>query len=228
MPFCQEVGEHTAVVRNMTSDGVARGIYVQSRWVIQSFRKKTNSTGLNSAFVVLRGNVHKTIESESQHCDLIVLGKTGTNPLRTRRLGSTAKALIKNHTKPLLLVEKESRLGYPMMVAYHQTPIGNISIETAKDLLNPEETLIILLCEDDPEEFSDNIAYLKQWAGEHKVNITIQSFKSQAIKRFIRMANGLKTGLLILPHDENEPGQTLTQQCLEGISLPILLIRTAD
>jgi len=225
MPFCQEVGEHTATVRKITTEGVSRGIHVQSRWVIKSFRKITNSTGINAAFVVLRGGVHQMIEQEAQSCDLIVIGKTGTNPLRGRRLGSTAKALIEKHTKPLLLIEEHTHLGYPMIVKYSPTPFGKTSLETARALLNPEETLVILLNKDDPHHFSQEITQLQQWAAEHNIKVSFEGVKTGASQTFFRMLNGLKTGLLILPHEETVRELGFMRRCLDEVRLPILLIR---
>lgn len=226
MPFRQEVGEYTAIVREMSTDGLSRSIFVQSRWVVRSFRKIINQSDINADIIVLRGDVNEMIEQESQTCDLIVIGKTGTNPIGGRRLGSTAKALINSHKKPLLLVEENNRLGYPMILFYSNSPLGKISLETIRTLLDPEETLVILLNKDDPDDFSHQKAELERWASTHKVNISVQAIKTQAFMRFIQMINGLKTGLFVLPHYDDPTRQGIIQLCLDEISLPILLVRT--
>lgn len=225
MPFCQEVGEYTAIVREISMAGLSRGIIVQSRWVIQSFRNIINKTDLDADIFIRRGNVNETIFKESQQSDLIVIGRSGTNPLSGRRLGSTAMALIKNHTKPLLLLEENSHLGYPKLVFFENSPLGNICLETARDLLNPEETLVILLKQDDQEAFTNNTAHVKQWSGRHNVNISIQAIKTRTIARFSRIIEGLRTGLLILPHDIDSHSEELTLLCLDKISMPTLLVR---
>lgn len=228
MPFCQEVGEYTAIVRELSSNGLSQGMVVQSRWVLRSFRNVINQTDLRAEMAILRGNINESIDTESQTCDLIIIGKTGTNPLGRPRLGSTAKALVKNHTKPLLLVEENNRLGHPMIVFYENSPLGKICLETARDLLNPEESLIILLSEDEPEVYTANNAFLDKWAAEYQVNLSIQSVKTHTITRFINIIKGLKTGLLILPHDLKPQSMALLLTRLEQISLPILLIRTGN
>jgi nucleotide-binding universal stress UspA family protein len=225
MPFCQEVGEYTAIVREISSDGLSQGMVVQSRWVLRSFRNIINQTDLRAEIAIRRGNINETIATESQTCDLVIIGKTGTNPLGRPRLGATAQALVKNHTKPLLLVEENNRLGYPMIVFYENSPLGKICLETARDLLNPEESLIILLSEDEPVAYTTNDAFLNQWAAENEVNISIQSIKTHTITRFINIIKGLKTGLLILPHDLKPQSILPLLTRLEQISLPILLIR---
>lgn len=225
MPFHQEVGEYTAIIREISTDGLSRGIVVQSRWAVQSFRKLINQTDFKSDFVILRGEVSEIIQKESQKCDLIILGKSGTNIFRSVKLGSTTKMMINNHRIPLLLVEENNQLGYPMFLLYDNSPVGKISLETARDLLDPDETLIILLNKDNPQAFSETKNQLNQWALAHQVNISIESYKTHTFRRFLRLIDGIKKGLFILPHNADLIHQAITQLCLDMISLPIMLIR---
>mgnify|MGYP001099231286 CR=1 FL=1 len=226
MPFRQEVGEYSAIVREISTDGMTRGIFVQSRRVIRTFRKLINQTDLTGDFAVLRGKVSETIDQEAENCDLLILGKTGTNPVLRRRLGSTTKELIRRQKRPLLLVEKDDRLGYPMIVLYDDSQLGQISLETANDLLDTGETLIILLNEEDPEEFQKNKQRLSDWASENQINISIETYKPKIFVRFLQKIHGIKTGLFILPHIQSVPNRRLVTLILEKVSLPILLIRT--
>ena len=228
MPFRQEVGEYSAIVREISTDGITRGIFVQSRWVVRTFRKLINQTDLTGDIAILRGNVRETIKQESEECDLLILGKSGTNPLLKRRLGSTTKAMIRSQRKPLLLVEENNRLGYPLIVLYNASPIGMTCLETARDLLDPGETLIILLSEDDPQAFQQSKQDLSNWASENQINISYQPYKSRNFERFLQQINGVKTGLFILPQITEIPDQRLVELVLEKVSLPILLIRSDE
>ena len=225
MPFCDEVGEHTARVREITTDGLSRGIFFFFFSVIRTFRKKTSSIDIKAVFVVLRGNIHRTIEKEGQSSDLIVIGKAGTHPVRGRRLGSTAQALIKNHTKPLLLIEENARLGQPIIVVYHQSPLGTRCLETGRDLVNPGETLVILVCQDDPDTFAEVTANLNQWATSNNSKISIQGYKTETIHRLFSMLNALEKGLLILPHGGNVSELKVIHLFINEVSQPMLLIR---
>jgi len=227
MPFSQEVGEYSAIVREISTDGMTRGIFVQSRWVIRTFRKLINQTNLSGDFAILRGNVNETIDRESEECDLLILGKSGTNPILRRRLGSTTKALVRKRKKPLLLVEEDNRLGHPMIVLYDSSQFGQVALETAADLLDDGETLIVLMNEEDPEVFERNQQNVNNWASENQIKISIQNYRPRTFERFLQKIRGLKTGLLILPHIQSIPKRRLVELALEKVSLPILLIRTA-
>jgi nucleotide-binding universal stress UspA family protein len=225
MPFRKEVGEYTATVREITQDGLSREISVQSRWVTRFFQNTINQTDVNADFAVLRGNIHEIVNIESQACDLVVIGKSGTHPLGRHRFGSTAKALIELHQKPLLLIEENTQLGSPIILMYENSPIGKISLETARDLMDPAETLMIFLIADDPDVFLKLNTELNQWAFENQIIISIESFKSQAVSRLIGMVERMKTGLFILPHNADSPQIKILESYLGEIRLPILLIR---
>ncbi len=225
MPFRQEVGEYSAIVREISTDGITRGIFVQSRWVIRTFRKLINQTELSGDIAILRGKVSETIDHASEECDLLILGKSGTNLILRHRLGSTTKALIRKHKRPLLLVEEGNRLGYPMIVLYDNTSLGQISLETARDLLDPAQTLVILLSEENPEEFAQNELRISKWAAERETKISLQAFQPRSFVRVLQKIQGLKTGMFILPQIESVPKRRLVELVLEEVSLPILLIR---
>jgi nucleotide-binding universal stress UspA family protein len=226
MPFQQEVGEYTAIVRELSSDGLSRGLVIQSRWVSRSFQKLIDQTDLQADFAIHRGDIIESIDKESKNCDLIIIGKTGTSPLGKPKLGSTARALIQNHNKPLLLVEERNQIGYPMILLYENSPIGQMSLETAKEMLDPQETLLVLLNNDDPVSFLEEKKVLSEWATSQKVNISIQTFKAHTFQRFIHTIDGLKTGLFFLPHSEESPYNKIINLCLNEITLPIFLMRT--
>jgi len=119
MPFRQEGGQYTAIVRDISTDSMSRGIFIQSRWVFRTFQKLINQTDLQGEVSVFRGHVLDTIEKESLKCDLLVVGKSGTNPVTRHRLGSTTRALIQMSQKSLLLVEEKNRLDNPIIVQFN-------------------------------------------------------------------------------------------------------------
>lgn len=179
---------------------------------------------LNGDFIVLRGDVIEIINGECHGCDLVVIGKSGKNILGSSRLGSTARKMIECHQIPLLLVEENSQLGVPIILMFDNSPAAKISLETARDFLDSDETLIILVNRDDPEKFAEAKAYLKHWTTIHPITISIETFRTRSILRFIQIIDQLSTGLFILPHHAGSTNKTLIDVILERISLPILLI----
>jgi len=225
LPFLKEVGEYTAITREISSDGITRGMVVQSRWITQTFHKFTNQTGLHGEFEILHGNIDLIIDQEAENCDLLVIGKSGTNPLGKPRLGSTARLVIKQGKKPLLLVEENDQLGHPIFVLFDNSPVGWTSLETGRDLLNTGENLNILISEDSAEEFKNAQKKIRSWAMEKQINIAFQAYKTESFDRFLEKIYHLKIGLFIMPHLIEDVKQSLIEKCLEKISLTIMLIQ---
>jgi nucleotide-binding universal stress UspA family protein len=228
MSWIQEVGGYTATTRNISSEGITRGMIVQSRWVIQKFNKMINQTGLTGEFVILRGNVSETINKEAENCDLLIAGKSGTNPLGRPRLGSTTRALIKRKKRSLLLVEEGNRVGYPIFVLFENSPPGWIALETARDLLDSGQSLNIILRSDNNEKFSKHMEKIRNWAKETQVNIIFQPVKKDSFDRFLQKINHLKTGLLVMPHTRKKTGEIFIKKCLDSLRLPVFLIRLPE
>lgn len=224
MPFHQEVGEYSAIVREISTDDISRGIFVQSRWVIRTFQKLINQTDLQGNIAVLRGNVIQIIEQETGNCDLLIIGKSGTSPLKRQKLGSTTKALIQNQQRAMLLVEEGNHLGFPLIVFFDNSPLGKISLETGKDLLDQDQTMLILVNQDNLQEFKKAQIELNNWALNSEINISIQPYDLRSFSYLIQMITRHKVGLFILPHLKNHPKNKMVQTCLEKVNLPILLI----
>jgi nucleotide-binding universal stress UspA family protein len=228
MPFRQEVGQYSAIVREISTDGITQGIFVQSQWVIHTFHKLINQTNLKSDFSILRGKVSEVIKKEAEDCDLLIIGKAGTNTMKKQKLGSTARALIQKGQKTLLLVEENNRLGYPLIVFFDNSPVGQIGLETARDLLDGGETLIILIHDDDSSHYQNNKKNIIKWASKNEINISIQNYNARNFDRFIQRIDGLKEGLCILPNIRDDEKRALVEYCLERVTLPILLIQPSQ
>ena len=226
MPFRQEVGEYSAIVRKFSSDDMSRGILVQSRWVIKTFKKLINQTDLQGDFTVITGKVSEIIANETENYDLLVMGKSGTNTMQKGRLGSTTRALIREQKIPILIVEEGNHLGFPTIVLFENTNQGMISLETSKSLLDPEDTMIIAILDDDPASTQSKKTLLSEWASENQINISIQSYSTRTLSRFIQKIKGLRKGLFVLPYLQNITSEQMVNLFLERISLPILLIKT--
>lgn len=227
MPFRQEVGEYTAIIRNISTDGMTRGIFVQSRKINRTFKKLINDSDLMGNFTVLRGKVSESIRQASKECDLLILGKSGTNPLRKRKLGSTAQALSRDPKIPILLVEEENLLGTPVFVLFDNSQRGKISLETARELSEPD-ALNIILIEEEPAVILEQKAYLKKWAEQHQVDIKVFAYNPQTFPQFLPKIKGLKKGLFIIPHQPARLDWKIAESCLEKISVPILIIRAGN
>ncbi len=224
MPHRSEIGEYTAIVREISGADLQQGVLIQAKWVLRTFRKLVRQEQIQGQFTVRRGDVLEIINQESETCDLLIIGKSGTNYLLRRRFGSTAKALIQRRKKPILLLENGNRIGYPLIVLYHNTPLGKTCLETGRALLSRGDNMIVLLSKDDPDNYTENKRYLREWAADRDISITLDAYQRDNLERILHQINGIKTGLLILPHTPEASQQKILNTLLNRVDLPILLI----
>lgn len=223
--FFYEVGEYTAISRRISVEGMTHGMAVQSRWIANAFQKLAVQTGIEGDFLVLHGNVDEIIEKESEKCDLLVIGKSGTHPMRKRRLGSTAKAIVQRVEKSILIVEEDTNLGNPFFVLFDNSPLGWISLKTASELLGSGEKLKILLEEIEPEELAKQKQEIRVWAKKEKANISFQSFTAETFGRFILKIKSLRTGLFFVPFMLRPLYKELVEKYLKEIPFPIFIVQ---
>lgn len=225
LPFHQEIGQYSAHVREISTDGITRGIIVQSRWVTRTFQRLITQKELEGDISILRGHVSEMILKEMKHFDLIILGKSGTKPIGTRKIGSTAGSLILKQQKPLLLVEEGNQINQPIIVFYENSTAGKRSLETAADLVDESENLVIMIASASVKSLEDDKKFLKHWAEGKNIRLSFQTYHPHRLDRTLFMLKGLKTGLFILPKSTDPKHQVVLEHCLNMIDLPILLIQ---
>ncbi len=221
LPFHQEISQYTAQVREITSEGISRSIHLQSRRVIRYFYQMVSLNELDGDFTVLHGDVIRTLENECKTCDLIVMGKLGTKPAGRNKLGSTTKALVKAQSKPLLLVEEQNQLD-PFVVVFDPAPLGMTCLETAADIMKEDELLVIFYPKS--SENPDIKEFLRQWAKKKNINISLQAFDPHKADRLLYEISRLTRGLLILAKTYSFMKSAFLTDCLNKISLPVLLL----
>lgn len=228
LPFRQEVGEYSAIVREISIDGMTHSIQAQSKSVIRTFQKMVRQRDLQSNFVTLRGKVIQMILNQAQDCDLLVVGKTGTNPLARHRLGSTTRALINQYKKSVLLVEEGNRLGENLIIYFDNSLAARICLETGKDLQRSFGNLVILINDEDHQRFLETKIQLDQWSLDNQTPLTYQTYKQRTIEYPLQKINQLKSGLCILPNLMNFEDKQRIEVLLDKLNLPILFVATSD
>ncbi len=223
-PFCTEVGEYTAAVRNISYENLSKGIRVQYKWIGRAFSKLIKAAEIDAKLRIHQGKITETLFDLMQDYDLIVIGKSGTNLMHGQRFGSTARAMMRACQKPILLLEEGNKIGYPTLFLYDGSELGKQSLTKAKSFLDPGETLVFLIDNQNQTTFESHTAALNAWAKVNNINISIEPIRLNRPFSFFQMVSGLKIGLFILPTTEKAQKSSFIQQCLEKIQMPILII----
>jgi nucleotide-binding universal stress UspA family protein len=224
-PFCTEIGEYTAARRNISYQNLSKGIRVQYKWINRTFTKLIKAADIEAKLHVHQGKITEILIKLMQDYDLMIIGKIGTSIIHGQRFGSTARAMIQACQKPILLLEEGNKIGYPTLLYYNGSKQGKLGLERAKSFLDPGETLVIIVDNQDQKIFNAHAKKLKAWSKSNYTSISIESIRLTRPFSFLQMISSLKIGLFILPTAENESEKSFYQQCLKEVQMPILMIK---
>jgi nucleotide-binding universal stress UspA family protein len=115
-PFSQEIGSYTATARPMENAIVERQLRTQADVIQKSINRVVLKTPIRWTFQVRRGSVVNELLAAAQDAELLSIGRSGQ--VRRSTLGSTARALVRNSRRPVLLLGEDGQLAYPLIALY--------------------------------------------------------------------------------------------------------------
>jgi nucleotide-binding universal stress UspA family protein len=126
-PFGQEIGSYTATVRRVDNVGVERQLRALANVIQQSMSQVATRMPVRWSFNVRRGAVVRELLEATQNAHLLSLGRSGQ--VRRQSLGSTARALVQQSQRPLLLLGISGGLVYPLVAIYTGTAATKRALE---------------------------------------------------------------------------------------------------
>ena len=115
-PFSQEIGSYTATVRPLENAVVERQLRTLAAHIHQAMNRVVLKSPVRWTFHVRRGSVVNELLAAAQSADILSIGRSGQ--VRRRTLGSTARALVQQSQRPLLLLDQDGGLVYPLIAIY--------------------------------------------------------------------------------------------------------------
>jgi nucleotide-binding universal stress UspA family protein len=145
---------------------------------------------------------------------------------RRRRLGSTARSLVQQISRPVLILEQGARLSLPVGVIYDGSPRAQRSLNMAFDLLREAEGyLTVIILAEDIQTAQVFQAAISERLREHGLKARFRWLIKPDRARLQDILHTERCGLLIMPGESGIfEGETLTG-LLNEISCPIILVR---
>ena len=115
-PFSREIGSYTATVRPLQNEVVERQLRTLGETIYNTMNRVVLKTPVRWTFHVRRGSVVNELLAAAQEADLLSIGRSGHT--RRRTLGSTARSLVQRSQRPVLLLDENGGLVYPLIAIY--------------------------------------------------------------------------------------------------------------
>lgn len=185
-----------------------------------------NKWGVPWRLHISRGAVRSEIQRAALESDLTVLGKAGWSQVLTGRTGSTVQALISGPGGPTLILQQGARIRATVFTVYTGSPLSEWTLSAIPELLQLERIHIIVYI---PADSRFDFERLRQGAAAQLPQGTRAEFRTltspYCFQLLRKLAHGEASGTLILPCEAPEFQGRPLRELLNGVSLPVLLVK---
>ena len=170
----------------------------------------------------VHGKVEEKILEAASEADLITIGLKGISA-RRKVLGSSARRIIEEADKPVLILKEGLRLGRTITAVYDGSSESLRGVQIALNIAeNNNSTLTALILNNISDE-KEQYKKLENLLRGSPIFTEIQILENSNVSRLVNTLNSQKPGLLILP--KNQPLLTGSLQLiLRNINYPLLLM----
>ncbi len=231
LPFAQEVGQFTAVCRQLDVQEVRRQIRSQTGRIRRMFEVTTRRTRVRWSFQVTRGAVASEVLGAASEVDALVLGRAGWSLVAPGRMGSTARAVLAQAPGLALIVPRGGCLGAPFLVLYDGSALAEKALDVAAALMKEEAgrqeraLLTVLLLTEHPERVETLQAQVDAWLGERHLVVRYRSLATTNVPELVNTLHSERCGTLVLPSHSDILSAPALQAVLDQVEVPVLLVR---
>jgi nucleotide-binding universal stress UspA family protein len=152
LPFAREVRYLSAVDRPLDSPGMERELRLQAERARQRLAGAAGRRQIRWSFRVVRGQVVAELLTAALEADLLALGRASWASTRRVRLGTTARGVLAQASRPVLLLSQGHAICQPVQFVYDDSSTAKRAVPTAAHLASiTGGDLTVMLILDTPE-----------------------------------------------------------------------------
>lgn len=227
LPFVQELGIYSARRRHVETEEMEQRLRARAQQLRRVFLALARRAAVRGDFHVIRGRVNREIASAAEHADLLILGRAGWSYVRTRQLGSTARAACTiDVPRVIVLMHEGAQLHAPLLVVYDGSPVGTrVLLMAAGWTQRISGPLQILLLADGEERIPELKRQVNQLLSRYPVALYYRALTYTNLPMLAEAIHDTGHGTLLLPAKTSLLQEDEIVQLMEMIDLPIVLVR---
>ncbi len=134
LPFAREVGYLAGVDRPLDSLIMERALRIQAEEARRTLAGVARRRQIRWSFRVVRGQVATELLSAAQDADLLALGRASWALTRRVRLGATAREVVTQALRPVLMLQHGHAICAPVQLVYEDSPAARRALATAAQM----------------------------------------------------------------------------------------------
>ena len=224
LPFAQEVRTYSATVRQISPEALQRELRRQSRHARRAIEQIAIRSEVTWSFRVRRGAVANELLRAMADADLIVLGRG--SQIGQRRVGSTARTILLETTRPVLILHRRLPREPHALVLYDGSERAEHTLDVAGEIVGARNGYLTLAC----AASSSRLALTTQVTGfrhlrRHGREAQCRWLIEPTIDKLRHVARAEGADLIALPADIALLQGHRLDDLLEQIDLPVLVVR---
>jgi nucleotide-binding universal stress UspA family protein len=226
LPFAREIRYLSLLEQPLSSVDMERALRVQAAQIRQTLASVAARRQLRWSFRVLRGRVAAELLTAAQEADILALGRASSATTRRVRLGATARIVVAEATRAVLLLQHGHAICQPVQVVYDGSTAARRALATAVRLApTVGGQLTVIIPAEAPETAQRLQEEASQWLQEQEAQVHYRQLISptaHALAHAVRVAGG--GTLIISAQDPLLEGDGL-YTVLEAVDCSALLVR---
>ncbi|MBN2731659.1 MAG: universal stress protein [Balneolaceae bacterium] len=224
LPSVKAVNELTGKSHSLEKDTLEKQIEQLKKRLHRQLKFISQRSEISHSWETTSGPVADKILEAAKEADLITIGRSGRSFFRHKRLGSTAKAIIQQADKPVLVLKKGLRLGITITCIYDATEESQRGLRLALSLAEKNDTKLSILVMNNSEETSGkHQTSIGEMVDNAHIPISVSTMRRAGIGQFIHTVNRQQSGLLIISRSQPYLQNDLLETTLKYLNCPILI-----
>lgn len=226
LPFAREVRYQSAFDRPLDSPGMERELRIQADRVRQALAGVADRHRLQWSFRVVRGQVAAELLTAAQEADVLALGRASSSVVRRVRLGQTARMIVAQATRTVLLLQHGHAICSPLIAVYDGSEAAKRALMTAARLFPTTGGPLTVLVVADAAEGAARVAgEATEWLQGRGLQALSRLLVNPTIEDLSRVIHEAGGGTLIINADSPLLAADGLQTVLEAIDCSALLVR---
>lgn len=222
LPIFREINLNTRTRRKVNRFQIERIYQKRVDALLSEAERMLTEMELEWQFTIARGSVVEEIQKAASDVDLLVMARSA---ISKRRLGSTARSMVRTVPANLLLIEPRSRQHTNLLVLYDGSEKSEQALEIASHLARVQDiSLVVVITADSASAAEELKRHASDWLTYHKITARFHIVVPPEVKRLRELIGRERRCMLILPEDNPTINKDQLDEVLPELRCPVFLV----
>lgn len=223
-PLVREVDTWSAADREIDTARLERRMRAQAGRARQLLARLAQRRGVPWTFQTVRGPATAAIRQASNTADIVTLGRVGWSPGGKGRLGGTARAILIEAERAVLIPGAQAPPGAPIVACFDGTDAGERAFEIAAELAGRTGAKLIVETIGDEAARPNLQARIAEIAAA--AGLPAPQVEATDVAHLAESLRSKRARLIVLGRDGALEGAAIANLAVE-LTSPVLVIRSA-